>query len=319
MRWLFLFALACLGVEAQPYLVLHKGASSLGWYSADGAMLAKVDTGRHPHEMVFSPDRKLLYITANGTMRIEQAGKGGNTISVVDLERRALAATIPLGEFYRPHGIDLAAGLLAVSTENPDQLILVDPLKRAVLRRFNTGGQTPHMVVLSRDGKFAFVSHSRSGNVTIVDTTTGAVTSIPTGDRPEGSVLAPDGRTLYVVNRESASVSIIDTAARKLTGQIATAKGPVRIAVTPDGAQLVVACMHDSAVEFIDTASRKVVGHVALKGSPVSMHLSRDGRFAFASAEADDTVYILSVAGRKIVREIRTAKGFAPDPVMSLN
>jgi YVTN family beta-propeller protein len=317
-RAFILFFAACAAAAAQPYLVLHKGDSSLGWYSADGRMITRVATGKHPHEMVFSRDHKRLFITANGTMKIEEAGKGGNSITIIDVDGRRVAGTIDLGEFFRPHGIDLANGLLAVSTENPDQLLIVDPEKRSVVRRFKTGGETPHMVALSPDGKLAFVSHSRSGNVTIVDTATGAITSIASGNRPEGSVLAPDGRTLYVVNRESASVSVIDTRTRKLTGSIPTAKGPVRIAITGDGAQLVVACMHDRVIEFIDAAARKITGRVALKGSPVSMHLSPDGRFAFASAEEDDTVYIVSVAERKIVREFRTAKGYAPDPVMSL-
>lgn len=312
-----LILIFCCSVAAQPYLVLHKGDGSLGWYSAGGRMDLKVKVGQHPHEMVFSADRRLLYTTDNGTMKIEEAGKGGNTVSVVDIQKRVRIATISLGEFYRPHGIDLEAGVLAVTTENPDQLLILDPEKRLVLRRFQTGGQTPHMVKLSRDGRTAFISHSRSGNVTAVDTGTGAVTSIPTGERPEGSALSPDGRTLYVVNRESAKVSVIDTVSRKVTGEIVTAKGPVRVAVTPDGKTIVVACMHDEAVEIVDAASRKVVAHIPLKGKPVSMHLSPDGGLAFASVEDQDHVFVVSIPARKIVRDFRTPKGYAPDPVMA--
>ena len=316
MRLAALFVAIAAAAPAQ-YLVLHKGDSSLGWYSADGRMLSKVAVGQHPHEMVFSPDRRLLYTTDNGTMRIEQAGKGGNTVSIIDVQKKARVATIDLGEFYRPHGIDLANGLLAVTTENPDQLLIVDPVKRVVLRRFKTGGETPHMVTLTRDGKTACISHSRSGNVTLVDTSTGALTSLPTGERPEGSALAPDGKTLYVVNRESAKVSVIDVASRKVVGEVATSKGPVRVAITPDGAKVVVACMHDRAVEVIDASTRKVTGKVALSGMPVSMHLSRDGKLAFASAEEDDRVFVVSVPEVKIVKQFVTTKGYHPDPVMA--
>ena len=42
--------------------------------------------------MVYSADRRFLYITDNGIMRIEQAGKGGNTLSIVDVAKRQQSA-----------------------------------------------------------------------------------------------------------------------------------------------------------------------------------------------------------------------------------
>ena len=38
--------------------------------------------------MLRSVDGNLLYTTDNGTMRIEQAGVGGNTVSIIDLAVR---------------------------------------------------------------------------------------------------------------------------------------------------------------------------------------------------------------------------------------
>ena len=80
------------------YLVLHKGASSLGYYSHDGKLLAAVPVGEHPHEMVFSPDGRYLYTSDNGTMKIEQQGQGGNTISIIEVSARRKIGEIPLGE-----------------------------------------------------------------------------------------------------------------------------------------------------------------------------------------------------------------------------
>ena len=118
--------------------------------------LATVPTQPHPHEMVFSPDGRFAYTTDNGTMRIEQAGTGGNTVSIIDLKLRKKVGEISLGEFRRPHGIDRiqATGQILVSTELPDQLLLIDPEKRQVVKRWATGGKTAHMVVATRDGKF---------------------------------------------------------------------------------------------------------------------------------------------------------------------
>src|SRR3954469_14447379 len=102
---LLLIIAATASAEA-PLLVLLKGASTLAWYTPQGRLVTSIPVGEHPHEMAFSPDRRLLYITDNGIMRIEQAGKGGNTISVVDVATRSKIGVISLGDNYRPHGID---------------------------------------------------------------------------------------------------------------------------------------------------------------------------------------------------------------------
>jgi len=322
LRCFLLCTWLCLpAVAAEPQLiVLHKAASSLGFYAPDGRHLADVPVGKHPHEMALSPDGRYAWITDNGTMRIEDAGTGGNTVSIVDLRERRKVGEVPLGEFRRPHGIDLdpKTGLLAVSTELPDRLVLIDTKTRRVTKHLDTQGRTSHMVKWAAGGRWAFVSNSTSANVAAIDTETGAVKLIPATARPEGSALSPDGKTLHVVNREAARITLIDIAARQVAGEISTGNGPVRIAVTPDGRQLVYALMHDKAVEFADPAARRVLARVALEGRPVSLTLSRDGKLAFASAQDDDTVYVISVAARKIERKYKTAPGAGPDPVLEI-
>ncbi len=300
-------------------LILHKGASSLGFYSPAGEQLGVVPVGKHPHEMVLSADGKQVYNTDNGTMAIEVEGSGGNTVSITDIDSRERVGVIDLGEFHRPHGIDLDpnSGLVYVSTENPDQLVVVDPAERKVVRTYDTRGETAHMVKLGPEYKWAYVSHSNSGNVGAVNLETGEVKLIEAGNRPEGSDLSPDGKLLYVVNRESAEITIIDTATQEAVGSISTGNGPVRLKAAPDGA-IVYALMHDSAVGFADPVKREQVATVSLGGQPVSLDLSEDGRYAFASAQDIHTVYVVSVADRQLVKEIRVPDGMFPDPVIAL-
>ncbi len=317
----FLLAL-CLGAPAvgPVMIVLHKGASSMGFYTPEGKVLATVPVGTHPHEMVLSADGHLAYVSDNGTMRIEEAGTGGNTVSIVDLVARKKIGEISLGKFHRPHGLDLdhKTGVLAVSTELPDQLVLVDVKTRRIVKTYDTNGKTSHMVAWGPGARWAYVCNSSSANVAAIERATGKVKLIPAGERPEGSVLSRDGRFLYVVNRESHGITIIDTAKNEAAGEIRTGKGPVRIAVTPDGRTLVYALMHDRKVEFADAVTRRVTGQVPLGGQPVSLGLSSDGKLAFASAQDDDTIYVVSVAEKKVIRQIRTAKGAAPDPALQI-
>jgi YVTN family beta-propeller protein len=302
------------------YLALLKGGNALAYLSPDGKVLASVPVGQHPHEMVFSKDRKYLYTADNGIMRIEHAGKGGNSLSIIEVAARKKVGDIPLGDYYRPHGIDLSpeTGMLAVTTEGPDQLLLVDPVKRRVMKHFDTKGKTPHMVTFGPGGKWSYVSNSSSGNVSAINVETGETKLILTGERPEGSVLSKDGKELYVVNREADSITVIDTSKQQAIASIQTGKGPVRIALTPDGKTLVYALMHEKKVAFADPGQRKQTGYVIVPGEPISCTLSHDGKLAFVSAETSDTIYVIDLAARKITGEIKLPKDSGPDPVLDI-
>jgi YVTN family beta-propeller protein len=271
----FLLSAILLCGQDSLLLILQKGGSSLGYYSAAGDYLATVPVGPHPHEMVLSPDGKYLYCTDNGTMQIEQEGKGNNTISMVDVAARK-RVEIPLGNFRRPHGIDIdrATGNVLVTTELPDQLLVIDPNSRKIVRTYDTKGKTSHIVTLGRGGKFAYVSNSTSSNIAAIEMATGAVTLIPTGGRPEGTVLSKDGTRLYTANRVGDNITIIDTGRNAAIGEIKTGKAPNRIALTPDGASLVYSVMGDQGVEIADPLSKKVTGKVRVGGEPVSLTLS---------------------------------------------
>lgn len=318
-------ALACLlscflPAQETIYLILLKGSNALGYFSSDGRMLATVPVGQHPHEMVFSRDRQHLYTTDNGTMRIEHPGKGGNSISIIDVGARKKIGDISLGDYFRPHGIDVdrQTGMLAVTTELPDQLLIVDPMKRSVVRHFEPKGKTSHMVTFGPGAKWAYVSNSSSGTVAAINVTTGEAKLIKTGDRPEGSVLSKDGKELYVVNRDSNNITVINTVTQQAMANITTGKGPVRIALTPDGGTLVYALMHDKKLAFADPKQRMETDHVIIPGEPVSCSLSQSGMLAFTSSETTDTVYIVSIATKKIVGEIKLPQGSGPDPVLQL-
>lgn len=319
------FAAVCLfaplALAAEPMLiVVHKSASSVGFYTAEGAHESDVPVGRHPHEVALDAGNRLAYITDNGTMWIEDPGEGGNSVSIVDLSGRRKAGVISLGGYRRPHGIalDRASGLLAVTTEFPDRLILIDTRTRAIRRTYDVRGKTPHIVTFGPGARYAYVSNALSHTVAAIELETGRTAAIPVGRRPEGSVLSEDGQHLYVVNRDSNEITIIDTAKNAAVGRIATGEWPVRIARLPGGT-LACAVRRGKAVEFADPAARKVIARVPLDAEPISANASADGRVVLASAQEKDTVYVISADERKIVRVIRTRQGAAPDPALLLN
>jgi YVTN family beta-propeller protein len=309
-------------MQAQPAIaVVEKIAGKVGFYSAAGERTNEVKVGTYPHEIVRSLDGKSLYVTDNGILWMQYAGKGGDTISIVDAATRTKTGVIDLGEYRRPHGMAVhpETGLLVVTIENPDGLLLVDPRERKVVRKFDVQGKSPHMVLFGPGGKRAYVSNTNSGTVASIEIASGRTKVIATGKYPQGGVLSPDGKTIYITNAESNKISILSTATDKVTGEIATSTYPNRVAITPDGKTLVYSLgQAGKAVGFADTATRKETGTVDLQGEPLSLTLTRDGRYAFSGVQAQGKIHVIDVATRKIVRTIVTPKDAGPDPALPL-
>lgn len=319
---LWTLALAASSALAQkPALaVVEKLSGSVGFYTAEGKRVGGVQVSVHPHEMALSPDGRYLYVTDNGVVWMTDPGEGDNTVSIIGVESRKKIGVIDLGKFRRPHGIAIHAksGRMVVTTENPDGLLLIDPVSRKVLRSYDVQGTDPHMVQFGLDGEWAYASNAGSATVAAVHLKSGRVKLIATGARPQGEVLSRDGKLLYVTCSNGNSISIIDTEKQEQVGAIQTGQGPGRIALTPDGRTLVYNLQPGEAVGFADVGARKQTAVIPLGGRPLSLTMSPDGRLAYAGVQDQDKVFVISVPERKIVRVFDTPKGAGPDPVLPL-
>ena len=148
----------------QPaFVVGEKVAGSVGFYDAQFKRLGGVKVGVHPHEMWLSADKRTLYVADNGVVWMTETGPGENTLSVIDIPSQRRTAVIDLGQFRRPHGItfDEASGRVWVTTEQPSQLLSVDPVKRQILRRYDVQGKAPHIVNIG-SGRLGFHAATRT-------------------------------------------------------------------------------------------------------------------------------------------------------------
>ena len=209
-------------MSAAELVIVEKGTGQVGFYSLAGKVLREVPIGGHPHELAVSPDGRYGFTTDNGVMLMTEKTDGGNTVTMVDLRERRKVAAIDLGAHRRPHGIDFdpATGHVLVTTELPAALLILDPVKRAVIDTYDVQGRAPHMVVLGRDHRTAWVTCTDTGNLAVVDLQTRKVELIPVGARPQGLVLSPDFTRVYVANSDGYSVTVVDAASRTTTRRV---------------------------------------------------------------------------------------------------
>ena len=307
--------------EAPAMAVVEKKSGMVAFYSATGNRLSEVKVGTFPHEMVFSPDRRLLYVTDNGLLWMTDKGEGGNTISIVDAGARRKVGVIDLGIYHRPHGIAILpkTGQLIVTIENPNGLLRVDPVAKRVLRKYEVGGEHPHMVLLGPKAETAWASNANSGEVAVVNLASGEVEKvIPAGKNPQGGVMTKDSYWIYLTNNVSNTISVIDVNQRAVAGNIKTGDGPARIALTPDERTLVYNLQAGEGVGFADVRTRTETSRIKLPGRPLSLSLSKDGRIAYLGVQDSDKIAIVSVPERKVMRIIDTPVGAGPDTVVPL-
>ncbi|MDP6952401.1 MAG: hypothetical protein QGF53_06530, partial [Alphaproteobacteria bacterium] len=240
-------------------LVVNRLDSSLSVRdAANGEELARLRTGRSPHEVAVSADATLAVVADYGD------SQPGNTLTVVDLASLAVARTIDLGGFRRPHGLAfLADGRLLVTAEGARRLLLVDPQAGAVLADIETHGLGSHMV--ASDGERAFVANMHSGTVAIVDIAQAKTTAVlKSGLGTESVALVRGGNELWLVNPELNAVLVLDSTSFEGLARIPCPGYPERIAITPDGTRALVTAMGSGEVVVIDTVARTEIARLAV-------------------------------------------------------
>src|SRR6266849_2456211 len=208
---LLILSIAPLFGQAPAMAVVEKKAGMVGFYAADGKRLSEVKVGSFPHETAFSPDRRFLYVTDNGLLWMTDPGEGFNTISIIEVATRKKTGTIDLGSYRRPHGIAVLpkTGQIVTTIENPDGLLLVDPVARKVVRKYDVKGKSP----------FATDKNEVSGE-------------IQTGANPARVELTPDEKTLVYNLQSGEGIGFVDVQARKQVAEVRLPGRPLSLSLS---------------------------------------------------------------------------------------
>lgn len=269
---------------------------------------AVVSTGLSPHEVAVTSDGALAVVTDYGT-----GPQPGHTLTVVSLEEFEVVRTIDLSPHTRPHGIAAAAdGTVWVTTEGSRHVLRVDPVEGRILQAVETGQQTTHQVALSEARDRVVTANIGSGNVTIVEGSTGTVLAhVATGAGAEGVDVHPDGRRVYVSNRAEGTLAEVDLETNALVRTLRVGDFPIRVKVTPDGREALVSNAQGSEVAAVDLEAWEVVRRLAVGAVPVGILITPDGRTAYVANTADDRLTVVDLGGWRVAETV--AAGDEPD------
>jgi YVTN family beta-propeller protein len=161
--------------ESISILDRDKHADASGWNQST------IHVGKGPEGFDVSPDGKELWA----------ANSDDGTVSIINLSSRAVTQTIDL---HIKHSnrvkFTLDGKLLLISDLGSGDLVIVDAAARKEAKRVNLGKGCAG-ILLSPDGKLAYMAVSSNNNVAVFDLKTMSVTGrISTGGGPDGMAWA---------------------------------------------------------------------------------------------------------------------------------
>ena len=274
-------------LAADKVYVANEGADTVSVLDAASfKRLSNVRVGKMPHNVQVSPDGKLVWVTNNG-----EPGQAADTSAYKGMDK----------------GDHDAMG-------KPGAVWAIDTRSDAVVAKVPVGMHPAHVVV-SPDGRFAYVTNGGDNTVSVIDTAAQRlVATIPVGQFPHGLRISPDGKQAYVANLKGGTISVIDTASQKEIAQIPAGKGPARVGFTPDGRFVLVSLSEENAVAVIDPATRKVIRKVAVGTVPIQLYVTPDSRTLLVANQGSRkkpgrTVSMIDLESFKVAKTVVTGAG----------
>src|SRR5580658_9758781 len=182
-------------------------------------------------------------------------------------------------------------------------------------------------------GPRLYVSNEASGDVTVIDVDTRAVTeTIPIGKRPRGIQRAPNGSAVYVAlsgsvpngpergekggkgekadadagapDKSADGIGIIETKTGKLAGRLPSGSDPEQLAVSIDGTRLFISNEDAAEMSIIELASKKIEASYKVGEEPEGVGVSPDGKWVYVTCEATNEVHVFDVHAKKMVKKL---------------
>lgn len=181
-------------------------------------------------------------------------------------------------------------------------------------------GRDPHNLGISPDGRWVAVSDRRSGEVSLLDTSTlMEIVRIPLGRQPHDLAFTSDGRTLYVGHEQESFISVVDVATRTEKLRLRIGRAQHDLSISPDDRELWFTVTNrpyqpgDPRVGVIDLVQGKLVTLIDTGANAHDVTLSPDGRQAWVTNSGflhipDNQVTYLDVATRRVLGTIPVGK-----------
>ena len=172
------------------------------------------------------------------------------------------------------------------------------------------GAGEPHVVVVSADGKHAYIGDAKGvkNTIQVVDLDQRAVSqtlNLSPYIQPHGLVLSHDGSRLFATCAPNRAVVEIDLAAMKVTRTFKFAVDSVEnIALTPDEKLIFASSSFDGSLPVIDVAKGEMERMIMSGNNPEGVAVSPDGKEVWVANRVSQTITVVDIPSRKRVAQL---------------
>ncbi len=291
---LFIFLSVALPINAGVLVIAYMDESKVVLVdSKTYKTIATLDSGKNPHEVRVSPDKRRAYVAA------------GKTITVVDLKNRKIKDNFDLGE-YSAHDIRVSRDnrRLWLACGSNQAVLELDAETGKVLHIYKTNQEGSWFVEITPDERKLYTPNLEGKSVSIINRVTGEVKVIPFENPVYGIDITPDGKQVWV---SGGDMGVIDTATDEVIARVKTSEAVTgRFRLTSDGKRAVIALAKKLVV--YDVKTHRLISETELVARPKIMTLSADNRRAFLTNPNDNSVSVIDIVGRKQLTTFQTGK-----------
>ena len=290
---------------------------------------SQTDLGDLPLGLALSPDGTTLLATNDG--------QGVQSLQVVDAATSRVTQTI---RYRSPRSLFMGLafspdGTTAYASGGGDELVhtysvaggkltegspIALPLTNPAGMRVNL---FPAGLAVTPDGSTLVVADHLGDAASVVDLTTGSVTTVAAGHAPVGVAVSADSTTAYVTNQGGNSVSVLDLTADQPTVTATVTVGTHPSALLVHDTTLYVADGDSDEISLIDTTTNAVVRTIDLApysgaqvgSNPTGLALAPDGTTLYVANSGNNDVDVIDTATDTVQGSIPT--GWYPSAVVA--
>ncbi|MCZ6917957.1 MAG: YncE family protein [Gemmatimonadetes bacterium] len=295
--------------ETGTLVVVNKSESTASIIDiASRRTVATLPTGAGPHEVTLSSDGRWAVVTDYA---------GGNSLTVIDVSIPAIARTIDLSRYPRPHGIAFLPGdsLVAVTSEASENVVFVHVARGEVVGTVSTGQRGSHMLAVVGSGDVVYTSNG-AGTVSELDVPRKARTRVmEVAPQLEAITVTHDGTEVWVGSNSQGTVNVVNTSTGEITHALPNFSWPYRILITPDNAMAIIPDLRNHDIRFFDRATKRELASVDLPGAgPQGLTVGGNGRTLYLSLNRENRIAIMDLETKEITGYIPTGSG--PDGIV---
>lgn len=250
-----------------------------------GVETRRLAAGQSPYAVALAPDNRSIYVTNKLTNPTPYRTPPATEVTVVDVRTQRVTERKVFHSAHVLEGIDFtpSGDWAMVTLMRPKNLLPATQVNRGwmvtngigiierkpggrliqlLLDQPNAYYADPYDILITPDGKRAFVSHAGADKISVIDleglqelvasassddlatyanhlgmSRHYVIKRIPTGSNPKRLALSPDGQRLYVAERLQDRISIIDVSRLEVVGTIDLG-GPKKVSLTRRGRRL---------------------------------------------------------------------------------